>query len=278
MRLIQREGKTANGGPLSAINRLIGGRERDEEEAAPTAIETARGIGGRFESISDQLDAATVTLQGLQALSGIIEGLRKPISDEYDERRAEHAELMGLRHTIAELRERFGGIDATATQLAAQVGRLEEAKAEAVTRAELAEQSVKEVAGELEVARVELAAAAARVAQLQVSGRDSEQSVRRLEEDAVRLRDELESSEQRRREADALNWWPANNSASCKSSSNRPLAKPPDWSGAWRKPKPCSAPNGSAARAWKRRCARPRTRFPRPSRPMRPGLKGLAWT
>ena len=203
MRLIQREGKTANGGPLSAINRLIGGRERDEEEAAPTAIETARGIGGRFESISDQLDAATVTLQGLQALSGIIEGLRKPISDEYDERRAEHAELMGLRHTIAELRERFGGIDATATQLAAQVGRLEEAKAEAVTRAELAEQSVKEVAGELEVARVELAAAAARVAQLQVSGRDSEQSVRRLEEDAVRLRDELESSEPRRREADA---------------------------------------------------------------------------
>lgn len=192
---------------LSKIDRAIsgvasrGGRGRpsDARTASEPSVEADAGvIGERFELIQGGFDQLVELAERFRAFEPLVEQMRQPLSAEFQARREEYVELIGLRGANRELTQRADGS-------AEEVRRLTAGLAEANTlndelSARLAEQSSAVQDSRLEIDRLRsaLAQAEARVEALELSGADAARRVRELDQDNAGLRAQVEQGEAQR--------------------------------------------------------------------------------
>ncbi|MDI1365105.1 MAG: intermediate filament-like cell shape determinant CreS, partial [bacterium] len=66
-------------------------------EITDRLIESTQAIGVRYETIHGGLDSISRVVEHLRAIEPLLSEIRQPVAEEFEARRAEHAELIALR-------------------------------------------------------------------------------------------------------------------------------------------------------------------------------------
>ena len=191
---------------LSKIDRALSGGAKVKsvslkEAPTPEMVEAAGAIGQRYEAIHGGLDKLAGLAEQLRNLEPLLNEVREPLASEFQARREDYVELIGLRSASAEAHERAETLDQ-------ERARLTEALDAAEARHEELEANLEEKVSlgqdrqlEIDRLRTALSQAEAQVQTLAASEKDSVQRIRQQDEDLVSLRTRLSEADAARTEA-----------------------------------------------------------------------------
>lgn len=168
----------------------------EPEVALPEGAE-GQGIGGRQEVINSSLDSMGQVMEHLGSIVPLLEQVRGPLLEEFNARRAEHAELTALR-AVAEQSARLiqEGRDREKA-FTARVASLETALSESEANRQSQEVLIQEQGLLADRLRNDLAAANIRGDSLDASLRESQSRANHLDNDLAAVRSEAQSLENR---------------------------------------------------------------------------------
>ena len=188
---------------LSKIDRaLSGGRGRkSEDDAARDVAEAAGLIGTHYEAINGGLDKLAGLAEQLRNLGPVLNEMRQPLAAEFETRRTEYIELVGLRASYIECQERIDCLTTENSRLGDVLSTVETHSRELTAR--LGEQEILNQEARLEIDRLRtaLAQSDALAQSLTSSERNSGLRIRQFEEDLHTLRGRLEEADAARAEA-----------------------------------------------------------------------------
>jgi crescentin len=159
-------------------------------------------IGARFETVSHRLDDAVDLFEKIQPLAQVIEQIRGAVQAEFQERRVEHGELLGLRAALEQTRNRLDSLEIDHREASSRLAVTEAELFDLQARADADHRRLEAAQSEEHQLRADLASASASLMQMGDSLRDALDNVGQLADAREALREQLAQSEDRRREAD----------------------------------------------------------------------------
>ncbi len=181
------------------LSKFLGGVRK----SAPARI-SGGDIGSRYELISEKLDRAQHLLDHLSSLSELVTQVRAPITADFNERCAEHAELQTTRHTLAGAEARLSALETERQAFAARADASDRALADAAQRAEAQETAIAAKDREIEQLKLDRAQARTQAGELAEGLKTSLARAAKLEEDAGALRTHADAVEAKRRDTETL--------------------------------------------------------------------------
>jgi crescentin len=96
MRLLSKSDRNTKGGVKPVM--LAAENDRPEDDGGgDRLVEATQAIGVRYETIHGGLDSISRVVEHLRAIEPLLSEIRGPVAEEFEARRAEHAELIALR-------------------------------------------------------------------------------------------------------------------------------------------------------------------------------------
>ena len=172
-------------------------------ESAERLIESTQAIGVRYETIHGGLDSIARVVEHLRAIEPLLSEIRQPVAEEFEARRAEHAELIALRANCEQALRQAAAAQAEERELAARLGQTETALGEAEARNQAQDTALEDNALEIDRLRNGLLQSDLKVGSLDASLRDATARVEHLVQDVDTLRTQSQDIDTRRGEAEA---------------------------------------------------------------------------
>lgn len=198
MRLLS---KSARGG--KNVTRIEAGLERElEADGSDRLVEATQAIGLRYESIHGGLDGIERVMEHLRSIEPLLAEVRKPVTEEFEARRAEHAELLSLRTAHDGALDSIDDLQSRERDLSARLAGAEANFGESEAIRQSQESQLEENALELDRLRNQLLQTELRAGSLDASLRDVSARAEHLDQDCAALRSQAQESELRRNEAE----------------------------------------------------------------------------
>ncbi|MDB5456823.1 MAG: hypothetical protein JWP92_2408, partial [Caulobacter sp.] len=199
MRLLSRtdrNGKT--GKPETPLNMA-----EKAPESLERLVEATQAIGVRYETIHGGLDSISRVVEHLRAIEPLLNEIREPVAEEFEARRAEHAELIALRASFEQTARLLSASQSEARELAARLTSTDTALAESDAQRQHQENTLEDNALEIDRLRNGLLQAELRVGSLDAALRDASSRAEHLAQDCDTLRAQTQDIDARRSEAEA---------------------------------------------------------------------------
>jgi crescentin len=172
-------------------------------EGAERLIESTQAIGVRYETIHGGLDSIARVVEHLRAIEPLLSEIRQPVAEEFEARRAEHAELIALRANCEQALRQAAAAQAEERELAARLAQTETALGEAEARNQAQDSALEDNALEIDRLRNGLLQSDLKVGSLDASLRDATARIEHLVQDVDTLRTQSQDIDTRRGEAEA---------------------------------------------------------------------------
>ncbi|MEH3106569.1 MAG: intermediate filament-like cell shape determinant CreS [Sphingomonas fennica] len=174
----------------------------EPEPEHPALLSAAQAIGGRYEQMHGALDGIARLFEQMKAIEPLMADIRAPLGEEYETRRAEHAELTALRSAYDHAERSLSGAQAQERDALHRLAVTEIAlsDSEALRAAQAA--SLEERVIDLDRLRDELLQAQLRGQQLDGALAEATRRVAELEQDVATLRQQLAEVDAQRNAAE----------------------------------------------------------------------------
>lgn len=172
-------------------------------ETSDRLIESTQAIGQRYETIHGGLDSISRVVEHLRAIEPLLSEIRQPVAEEFEARRAEHAELIALRSNYEQALRQVGVAQAEERELSARLATAETALGESDARRQAQDSALEDNALEIDRLRNGLLQSDLKVGSLDASLRDATARIEHLVQDVDTLRAQSQDIDTRRGEAEA---------------------------------------------------------------------------
>jgi crescentin len=196
MRLLSKNSRDKNAKPA-----VLGDDARGE--AMLHQIESTQAIGQRYETIHGGLDSIGRVMEHLKAIEPLIAEIRGPVGQEFEARRAEHAELIALRANFDQAQRQIAQIQAEEREVSARLAASETALGESEARRQSQDVTLEDNALEIDRLRNALLQSDLKVSNLDASLRDANARIEHLVQDVEGLRAQAQDIDTRRGDAEA---------------------------------------------------------------------------
>jgi len=172
-------------------------------EGADRLIESTQAIGVRYETIHGGLDSIARVVEHLRAIEPLLSEIRQPVAEEFEARRAEHAELIALRANYEMALRQAAVAKAEERETAARLQQTETALGESDARRQAQDTALEDSALEIDRLRNGLLQSDLKAGSLDASLRDANARIEHLVQDVDTLRVQSQDIDARRGEAEA---------------------------------------------------------------------------
>lgn len=197
MRLLSKNSRDTKGGKPAVLG------EEVRTETVQHQIESTQAIGQRYETIHGGLDSIGRVMEHLKAIEPLIAEIRGPVGQEFEARRAEHAELIALRANFDQAQRQVVQIQAEEREVSARLAAAETALGESDARRQTLDAALEDNALEIDRLRNALLQSDLKVSSLDASLRDSNARIEHLTQDVDGLRVQAQDIDTRRGDAEA---------------------------------------------------------------------------
>ena len=198
MRLLSKNSRDNKTGKPTVL-----GEEVAQGETVQHQIESTQAIGQRYETIHGGLDSIGRVMEHLKAIEPLIAEIRGPVAQEFDARRAEHAELIALRANYDQAQRQIAYIQAEERDVSARLAAAETALGESDARRQTQDAALEDNALEIDRLRNALLQSDLKVSSLDAGLRDSNARIEHLVQDVEGLRAQAQDIDARRGDAEA---------------------------------------------------------------------------
>jgi len=197
MRLLSKNPRDNKGGKPTVLD------AEARVEAVQHQIESTQAIGQRYETIHGGLDSIGRVMEHLKAIEPLIAEIRGPVAQEFEARRAEHAELIALRANYEQAHRQIAQIQAEERDVSARLAAAETALGESEARRQTQDAALEDNTLEIDRLRNALLQSDLKVSSLDASLRDSTARIEHLVQDVEGLRLQAQEIDARRGDAEA---------------------------------------------------------------------------
>ena len=201
MRLLSKGDRNTKGGVKPVM--LAAENDRPEGDGAGL-IEATQAIGVRYETIHGGLDSISRVVEHLRAIEPLLSEIRAPVAEEFEARRAEHAELIALRAAHEQAARLLAAAQAEERELSAKLAASEAALTESDARRQQLDVALEDGALEIDRLRNGLQQSELKVGGLEASLRDATARAEHLTQDVETLRVQTQDIDARRGESEAF--------------------------------------------------------------------------
>jgi crescentin len=198
MRLLSKNSRENKTGKPAVL-----GEDVARTETVQHQIESTQAIGQRYETIHGGLDSIGRVMEHLKAIEPLIAEIRGPVAQEFDARRAEHAELIALRANFDTAQRQIAQIQADEREVSARLAAAETALGESDARRQTQDAALEDNALEIDRLRNALLQSDLKVSSLDASLRDANARIEHLVQDVEGLRAQAQDIDARRGDAEA---------------------------------------------------------------------------
>jgi crescentin len=201
MRLLSKGDRNTKGG----VKTVMLASENDRPEAdSDRLVEATQAIGVRYETIHGGLDSISRVVEHLRAIEPLLSEIRGPVAEEFEARRAEHAELISLRAAYETSARQLAVAQAEERELSAKLATADAALIESDARRQSLDVALEDGALEIDRLRNGLQQSELKVGGLEASLRDVTARAEHLTQDVETLRVQTQDIDGRRGEAEAF--------------------------------------------------------------------------
>jgi crescentin len=201
MRLLSKGDRNTKGG----VKTVMLAAENDRPEAdSDRLVEATQAIGVRYETIHGGLDSISRVVEHLRAIEPLLSEIRGPVAEEFEARRAEHAELISLRAAYETSARQLAVAQAEERELSAKLATADAALIESDARRQSLDVALEDGALEIDRLRNGLQQSELKVGGLEASLRDVTSRAEHLTQDVETLRVQTQDIDGRRGEAEAF--------------------------------------------------------------------------
>ena len=172
-------------------------------EFSERLIESTQAIGVRYETIHGGLDSISRVVEHLRAIEPLLAEIRQPVAEEFEARRAEHAELIALRANYENALRQVALAQTEERELTAKLAATQTALGESDARIQAQDSTLEDNALEIDRLRNGLLQSDLKVGNLDASLRDATARIEHLVQDVDTLRTQSQGIDARRGEAEA---------------------------------------------------------------------------
>ncbi len=172
-------------------------------EFSERLIESTQAIGVRYETIHGGLDSISRVVEHLRAIEPLLAEIRQPVAEEFEARRAEHAELIALRTNYEQALRQVALAQTEERELTAKLAVTRTALGESDARIQAQDSTLEDNALEIDRLRNGLLQSDLKVGNLDASLRDATARIEHLVQDVDTLRIQSQDIDTRRGEAEA---------------------------------------------------------------------------
>ena len=198
MRLLSKTSRENKGAKPTLL-----GAETVRVETVQHSIESTQAIGQRYETIHGGLDSIGRVMEHLKAIEPLIAEIRGPVSQEFEARRAEHAELIALRANFDQAQRQIAQIQAEEREASARLAAAETALGESEARRQAQDTALEDNTLEIDRLRNALLQSELKVSNVDAALRDANARIEHLVQDVEGLRAQAQDIDARRGEAEA---------------------------------------------------------------------------
>lgn len=198
MRLLSKTSRENKGAKPTVL-----GAETVRVETVQHSIESTQAIGQRYETIHGGLDSIGRVMEHLKAIEPLIAEIRGPVSQEFEARRAEHAELIALRANFDQAQRQIAQIQAEEREASARLAAAETALGESEARRQAQDTALEDNTLEIDRLRNALLQSELKVSNVDAALRDANARIEHLVQDVEGLRTQAQDIDARRGEAEA---------------------------------------------------------------------------
>ena len=184
MRLLSKNVRDGKQPPKPAMLVEDSGRSEFSERL----IESTQAIGVRYETIHGGLDSISRVVEHLRAIEPLLSEIRQPVAEEFEARRAEHAELIALRANYEQALRQLALAQTEERELTAKLATAETALSESDASRQAQESALEDNALEIDRLRNGLLQSDLKVGKLDASLRDATARIEHLVQDVDTLR------------------------------------------------------------------------------------------
>ena len=202
MRLLSKNDRNTKGG----VKPVMLATENDHPEATEGSdrlIEATQAIGVRYETIHGGLDSISRVVEHLRAIEPLLAEIRTPVAEEFEARRAEHAELISLRAAFDQAARQLALVQAEERELSGKLAASDAALIESDARRQALDVALEDGALEIDRLRNGLQQSDLKVGGLEAALRDATSRGEHLAQDVETLRVQTQDIDTRRGEAEA---------------------------------------------------------------------------
>jgi crescentin len=200
MRLLSKGDRNTKGGVKTVM--LAAENDRPEGES-DRLVEATQAIGVRYETIHGGLDSISRVVEHLRAIEPLLSEIRGPVAEEFEARRAEHAELIALRANFEQAARQLAHAQAEERELSARLATADAALTESDARRQSLDVALEDGALEIDRLRNGLQQSELKVGGLEASLRDATARAEHLTQDVETLRIQTQDIDTRRGESEA---------------------------------------------------------------------------
>jgi crescentin len=201
MRLLSKGDRNTKGGVKPVM--LAAENDRPETEGADRLVEATQAIGVRYETIHGGLDSISRVVEHLRAIEPLLAEIRSPVAEEFEARRAEHAELISLRAAFEQAARQLAAAQAEERELSAKLAASDAALTESDARRQALDVALEDGALEVDRLRNGLQQSELKVGGLEAALRDASGRADHLTQDVETLRVQTQDIDARRGESEA---------------------------------------------------------------------------
>ncbi|KQY35983.1 intermediate filament-like cell shape determinant CreS [Caulobacter sp. Root1455] len=200
MRLLSKGDRNTKGG----VKPVMLAAENDRLEAdSDRLVEATQAIGVRYETIHGGLDSISRVVEHLRAIEPLLSEIRGPVAEEFEARRAEHAELISLRANFEQASRQLAAAQAEERELSAKLATADAALTESDARRQSLDVALEDGALEIDRLRNGLQQSELKVGGLEAALRDATARAEHLTQDVETLRFQTQDIDARRGESEA---------------------------------------------------------------------------
>ncbi|CAN5125366.1 crescentin [soil metagenome] len=201
MRLLSKNDRNTKGGVKPVM--LATENDRPEIESTDRLVEATQAIGVRYETIHGGLDSISRVVEHLRAIEPLLAEIRGPVAEEFEARRAEHAELISLRAAFEQAARQLALAQGEERELSAKLAASDAAMPESDARRQALDVALEDGALEVDRLRNGLQQSELKVGGLEAALRDATGRAEHLTQDVETLRVQTQDIDARRGESEA---------------------------------------------------------------------------
>src|SRR4051812_43996542 len=172
MRLLSKGDRNTKGGVKPVM--LAAENDRPEgDSGGDRLVEATQAIGVRYETIHGGLDSISRVVEHLRAIEPLLSEIRGPVAEEFEARRAEHAELISLRANFEQAARQLAAAQAEERELSARLTTADAALIESEARRQSLDVALEDGALEIDRLRNGLQQSELKVGGLEAALRDA---------------------------------------------------------------------------------------------------------
>jgi crescentin len=202
MRLLSKGDRNTKGGVKPVM--LAAENDRPESDGGgDRLIEATQAIGVRYETIHGGLDSISRVVEHLRAIEPLLSEIRGPVAEEFEARRAEHAELIALRAAHDQAARQLAVAQVEERDLSARLAIADAALTESEARRQSLDVALEDGTLEIDRLRNGLQQSELKVGGLEAALRDATARADHLAQDVDTLRLQTQDIDARRGESEA---------------------------------------------------------------------------